>query len=802
MDSDGDTQEWFLLGAGHESSQSAASASYGNTGALTPDNWMISPAIDLTAAGASTTLEFWRKAQDQAWPSEKYSVYISTAGNAVADFTGADGATLIDAEVVVADGWQVRSLSLADYVGNTVYIAFRHHDCTDNFLLDIDDVLVFENNTVDAGITAMTAPSNDGGCSLTATENITVTIFNYGGNPISNFEVTYTIGENTVTETVTEAVAPSSSLDYTFTQQADLSALGFYNITAAVNVTGDEVADNNEFSKDVTNGDATLTVDVSTDSQGAQSWYVINSENGDTVASHGAYQWNLTNDITTVCLVNDGCYKFSWGYAGQGSNTVVLTYDGTEIYNAATTASFISVPFGSACAADDILLSRLTLQSTHVKDTPIQISGEVITSGASALNSFDVVYSVDGGAASAVYTASNLNATAGDTVSFTHNLPWTPAQVGSHTIEVTVSNPNGNADLNTNDNTQTMNVLVVEEAFQKTVVYEEGTGTWCGWCVRGHVGLKDMAYNHTDGSWIGIAVHNGDPMVVDEWNDGLANFISGYPSGAINRMPGEVDPGVTDLEAKYAEVSAMLPVAKVEATNSYNDDTREITVNADATFALDMTNANYNLSMLIVEDGVTGTGAGWDQNNYYAPGAIFPTGIDIIDHEGINWKDLGNPIPAADMVYNHVGRALVGGWNGVNGSVPASVTYNTPYSHQFTHTLPADQNVENIKVVVLLLDNATGEIVNATEAHLNVGFETINDSNLKVYPNPTTGLVKVDGVEGAQVVVYNMVGEVVYNEANASANTTIDLSSYNAGNYIVKVINNNEVSTQKITLTK
>ena len=73
---------------------------------------------------------------------------------------------------------------------------------------------------------------------------------------------------------------------------------------------------------------------------------------------------------------------------------------------------------------------------------------------------------------------------------------------------------------------------------------------------------------------------------------------------------------------------------------------------------------------------------------------------------------------------------------------------------------------------------------------------------MSIYPNPTTGLVKVEGVEGAQVIVYNMLGAVVYNEANASATTTIDLSSFNAGNYIVKVINNNEVSTQKIVLTK
>ncbi len=78
--------------------------------------------------------------------------------------------------------------------------------------------------------------------------------------------------------------------------------------------------------------------------------------------------------------------------------------------------------------------------------------------------------------------------------------------------------------------------------------------------------------------------------------------------------------------------------------------------------------------------------------------------------------------------------------------------------------------------------------------------EMANDLN--IYPNPTTGLVKVEGVEGAQIIVYNIVGEVVYSNANASQLTTVDLSSNNAGNYVVKVIKDNKVSTQKITLTK
>ncbi len=80
---------------------------------------------------------------------------------------------------------------------------------------------------------------------------------------------------------------------------------------------------------------------------------------------------------------------------------------------------------------------------------------------------------------------------------------------------------------------------------------------------------------------------------------------------------------------------------------------------------------------------------------------------------------------------------------------------------------------------------------------------TANNNNLNVYPNPTNGTVHVDGVvAGSTVVVYNMVGAVVANIENASENNTIDLSSLEEGTYMVKVINNDQVSVKKVNLVK
>jgi hypothetical protein len=60
-----------------------------------------------------------------------------------------------------------------------------------------------------------------------------------------------------------------------------------------------------------------------------------------------------------------------------------------------------------------------------------------------------------------------------------------------------------------------------------------------------------------------------------------------------------------------------------------------------------MANANYNLSAVIVENNVTGTTASWRQRNYYL---VIP-----LQTGPVSTGNYPAYIPAATMVYNHVG---------------------------------------------------------------------------------------------------------------------------------------------------
>jgi len=141
IDADGDGYGWFIFtsetgvdGAGNPTvfdASCATSASYYNT-ALTPDNWLVSPQIDLLG-----TLRLWVRAQDPDWTAEKFAIYLSTTGKNVGDFTN-----VLVAESTATGVYVEYTADLNAYLGQKGYIAIRHFDCTDMFRLNVDNITV------------------------------------------------------------------------------------------------------------------------------------------------------------------------------------------------------------------------------------------------------------------------------------------------------------------------------------------------------------------------------------------------------------------------------------------------------------------------------------------------------------------------------------------------------------------------------------------------------------------------------------------------------------------------------------
>ncbi len=88
----------------------------------------------------------------------------------------------------------------------------------------------------------------------------------------------------------------------------------------------------------------------------------------------------------------------------------------------------------------------------------------------------------------------------------------------------------------------------------------------------------------------------------------------------------------------------------------------------------------------------------------------------------------------------------------------------------------------------------------------DVGFwitdiEENTDKNIDVYPNPTNGLLNVNGNGTMHITVSNLLGQSML-ETTANGSTTLDLSRYESGMYLIRIETESGITVQKINLRK
>lgn len=233
IDSDGDGAGWDAADYGDGEGAVLTSASWDQS-PLTPDNWAISPAIDLTSATLPTL--YWNvKSQDQSWADENITVYVATASDVA---TLAASSVSYNEIVGTSDGYMLRTLDLSSFNGETVYVGLRHHDVTDMFRVNVASVSVKEMLAEDVTLSLTSSASQ----AITAEGAITSFDFNvvsYGSEALSGYTFNYTVdgvaGSSASTQTLNAGDSESFSIDL---------GEGTYEITAFVtNADGEQVGE-------------------------------------------------------------------------------------------------------------------------------------------------------------------------------------------------------------------------------------------------------------------------------------------------------------------------------------------------------------------------------------------------------------------------------------------------------------------------------------------------------------------------------------------------------------------------------
>ena len=180
LDQDGKNWGAFNLtgsGLSFESQGTVLGSNSWDTVALTPDNWVLTTPIDLTGY-TNVSLSWGRGAADATDFAENYAVYVVTAADQTALATAlasASTGTGVYTETLASDAWVTRTVDLSAFDNTAnVYIAFRHYNCTDQFILFVDDIKVEGTQTVGIETLDMSA--------VTASPNPAIDVLNIKGS--------------------------------------------------------------------------------------------------------------------------------------------------------------------------------------------------------------------------------------------------------------------------------------------------------------------------------------------------------------------------------------------------------------------------------------------------------------------------------------------------------------------------------------------------------------------------------------------------------------------------------------------
>lgn len=188
IDADGDGFKWItaqMLGPnfqpiGTPFLTSVSYTQYNNIGDVFPDNWAITPAIDLSSVSTGNVIQLQWAIVDSAYSwnphpnNEHYAVYIAESNDTVSFIE----AGIKFAEYNTPQIYTIRNIDISEYVGKSIYIAFRHFNVSDSIAVpfsssvEIDDMkIVTWPNTLSISPTTRTVSDQPGTTTFNVTSN-------------------------------------------------------------------------------------------------------------------------------------------------------------------------------------------------------------------------------------------------------------------------------------------------------------------------------------------------------------------------------------------------------------------------------------------------------------------------------------------------------------------------------------------------------------------------------------------------------------------------------------------------------
>ena len=453
----------------------------------------------------------------------------------------------------------------------------------------------------------------------------------------------------------------------------------------------------------------------------------------------------------------------------------------------------------SDCEANDATVSA-NPELTTLVNTKQQYPFYITNNSAKPITQLTYSISVDGvnGAEKSLDLSSPIESME------TASIPYTTAfeDDGVHSVELNISKVNGNTNINKQSSAE-YSIIALEKSADRVSVVEEQTGTWCGWCPRGHVAL-DLLNKQLGDKVVTLAGHfaNGesqvDPMNIlgdnitsqaEAYADyGLiALYVSsllgggGLPGAMFDRVVaadpyvganttkgknGTYEYGATDLVNLLKEENPS--EADFSMTASWADDKNtDIKVDLTTTFNYNRFGSfPYGVAFVLSENGMTGKGATWKQLNYYSKLAGVNGASDFNNPDMAAWFKAGSYV---STTYDNV---VVQAWNPLGNAaiVDKSVTdivkgEAIPFSTTLKVNSDLIQNYNNLTLSALLVNLKSLAVVNAAKVVLGncaAGIENVNsEANNNVVSRYNVNGMRINGAQKGLNIVKLANGKVV-----------------------------------------
>lgn len=486
-----------------------------------------------------------------------------------------------------------------------------------------------------------------------------------------------------------------------------------------------------------------------------------------------------------------GCF-FQYDYEGERSFESLSSIVGMS--------SSIQIGLDvSDCEANDATVSA-NPELTTLVNTKQQYPFYITNNSAKPITQITYSISVDGedGAEKSLDLSSPIESME------TASLPFTTAfeDEGVHSVELNLSKVNGNTNIN-KQSSAAYSIIALEKSADRVSVVEEQTGTWCGWCPRGHVAL-DLLNKQLGDKVVTLAGHftNGesqvDPMNILGDNitsqaEALADYgyvamnISnmlgggGFPGAMFDRIVaadpyvganttkgknGTYEYGATDLVNLLKEGNPS--EADFSMTASWADDKNtDIKVDLTTTFNYDRFGSfPYGVAFVLSENGMTGKGVTWKQLNYFSKLAGVNGASDFNNPDMAAWFKGGSYV---STTYDNV---VVQAWNPLGNAAIVDKSKTDvekgeviPFSTTLKVNSDLIQNYNNLTLSALLVNLNSLAVVNAAKVVLGncaAGIEDVNsEANNNVVSRYNVNGMRINGAQKGLNIVKLANGKVV-----------------------------------------